>query len=358
MRWIFYTFTMISLAYAANVIVLGSSCLFHFADWFWASDMFINLRWADSILAQGWLNPSPYHPYEHVDWMIQLGTPEEFARWWGNPAIYQQSPLYAYFLALAELMFEDLIYVHLIQALLAVMLCGLIGWIGYRISGQFWVGWIAGVVAGGYAPFYAYSWHLLRDIMAWTLCAGLLAVLLEGDCQTAQSRKRLCSGLTGILLGIGFLLRETFMFIIPAVWGVLFLRTLRSRDWKGYVLLVSGTLVCLSPLAVRNGLVGAPLLSSSNRFADFFILGNARSAHPYLFIIPTEMRQIMVESDGKPWEVVKATLRTHPSLMSWLKHQGNKILSLMDPFESMDNVNIEHMALFSPCIRWDSNTGW
>jgi hypothetical protein len=108
----------------------------------------------------------------------------------------------------------------------------------------------------------------------------------------------------------------------------------------------------LIPLAVRNVSAGAPLLSTSNRFAEAFIQGNAASSHPYFFVIPRDSRAILEQSGGKSWAVVMATLATHSSASSWFAHQGSKMLSLMDPFESPDNASFSFMERYSPFVKW------
>jgi hypothetical protein len=122
--------------------------------------MHANLLWARSILDQGWLNPNPHHPY--ADWMRGVGTPAEWLKWWGGAAIFQQSPLYAYLLAGFLAVTDDLLYVLMLQALLAASLGGLLGLITARITGRRRDGWLAFGLAGLYAPFYAYSQVLVR----------------------------------------------------------------------------------------------------------------------------------------------------------------------------------------------------
>ena len=139
--------------------------------------MYANVKWADSIREQGWLNPHPYHPY--VNWMQSIGTQDEWVRWWGGDQIFQQSPLYAYFLAAMFALSDKVLYVHLVQAILGMALCVLLGLIAGRLSVDRRAGWIAFGIAALYAPFYAYSWALLRDILAWVITATLLLALIE-----------------------------------------------------------------------------------------------------------------------------------------------------------------------------------
>jgi hypothetical protein len=106
------------------------------------------------------------------------------------------------------------------------------------------------------------------------------------------------------------------------------------------------------PLVIRNGMVGASLLSTSNRFPEAFILGHARTAHPYRFVIPRETRHILEASEGRPARLVSETLATHPRVSSWLRQQFLKAASLFDPYESPDNVSLYYLERVSPLVRW------
>lgn len=325
--------------------------MFYFPETFQNSDMFTTRVWAHSILEQGWLNPDPHHP--QTTWMQKVGTPAQWEAWWGGRQIFQQSPLYSYVVAAFLAFSDNLIYLHVLQGFGAVFLFYLIGRIAAHITQNQWASLAGFVVAALYAPFYAYSWAILRDLLAWLLTAGLIALLC--DLEAARKTSRRTFGLTlgiGLCLGFGLLNRELFALLIPLVWGAtfwLFFRQQKTRAWTPVML---GTLVALAPLMIRNVAVGAPLLSTSNRFAEAFIQGNAASAHPFLFVIPRETRTILEQSGGKSWPVVKATLATHSSIASWTELQGAKFLSLMDPFESHDNVSLPFMGQFSPIVKW------
>jgi hypothetical protein len=46
------------------------------------------------------------------------------------------------------------------------------------------------------------------------------------------------------------------------------------------------------------------------------------------------------------------TLRTHPNVFSFVRLQFLKVLSLFDPFESPDNINVYYVEKISPLVRW------
>jgi len=315
------------------------------------SDMYANLLWARSILDQGWLNPQPYHPY--AAWMPRIGTQEEWIHWWGGSAIFQQSPLYAYLLSGLLWLNGNVLYVHLLQAVLAMGLCVMIGLIAGRVSRDQRVGWVAFALAASYSPFYACSWPLLRDLLGWIITAVLLWLLLELDrCEGRERKRYWLAGTIGVVMGIGYLARETFLLIIPLVLVVVTLSAIRRRDFAPVLWLTCGVLLALSPLLVRNARVGAPLLSSSNRFAEAFVDGNAYGSLPNEFVVLLKMRGILERTGGKPLPVIVETIQTHPNAWSFLRLEALKAMSLLDPCEPTDNLSIYFLGYLSPPVRW------
>jgi 4-amino-4-deoxy-L-arabinose transferase-like glycosyltransferase len=339
---------VVFLLYAINLYYCQHSTL-QFLDAFFAdSDMHSNLLWAKGIREQGWLNPVPYHPWG--EWMQPIAPYSQFLRWWGGGQIFQQSPLYTYVL---RLFMPQYFLMRVVQALMSIGTCVFIGLLAARISGRT-AGWIAFWLAALYAPFFAYSWPFLRDGTGWLVSAALLWALTELTQSTWPSaRARTFSWLAGALLGVGFLARETFLLIIPVAWVVVFLFTLRRQYWGVLPRVAVATTLAVSPLLIRNLAVDAPLLSSSNRFSEVFIMCNAGKSHPYLFLLPPEMKEVLYKTNEQPLAVVRATIATHPEgVRGFLRLQARKMLSLLDPFESPDNLCIYFVAGISPVVRF------
>ena len=315
------------------------------------SDMFINVNWALSILDQGWLNPHPFHP--NFEWMALVGTPDEWTRWWGGEAIFHQAPLYAYFMSFLFRVNDNASLIYLMNTAMGASLCVVIGLIARRMSGESRVGWLAFGLAVLYSPFYAYSWPMLRDVIGWLVTAVLLLLLLESDRWAAGGWKaNLLAGLVGLALGVGYMARETFMLIIPLVVAAAVTSAIRRKIYGPLGWMLACLVLAMSPLLIRNAEVGAPLLSSSTRFAEGFIEGNAASAVPNRFVVIRGMRAILLKSNGKALRVVGETLQTHPNVWTFLRLQVAKAVSLLDPFEPCENVNVYFMGYISPPVRW------
>jgi 4-amino-4-deoxy-L-arabinose transferase-like glycosyltransferase len=342
---------VLALLYGVHFFCCARSPLIQIPLIYQETDMSANLLWARSILDQGWLNPQPYHPYN--SWMQLIGTREEWLQWWGGGAIFQQSPLYAYFLAGLLGLSGNLLYVHLLQTLLGMGFCVLIGLIANRVADDVRVGWAAFALAALYSPFYAYSWPLLRDLLGWIITAIVLLLLLELDrCGEGKRKRNWLAGAMGLALGIGYLARETFLLIIPLMLMALAIAAVRRRNFMPLIWLICGLGVMVSPLLVRNAKVGAPLFSSSNRFAEGFMEGNAYGTIPNQFVILLKMRGIFERSGGRTVPVVVETIRTHPNAGSYLRLQALKAVSLFDPYEPCDNLNLYFMENISPPVRW------
>ena len=340
---------VIVLLYAANGLFCQRSALQLLDAAATSSDMHANLMWAKGIDEQGWLNAHPYHPW--TDWMQSVAPYPQWVQWWGGEKIYQQSPLYAYLLSL---FLHRYFWMRGLQALLSIAMCALIGLFSAKVGGQN-AGWIGFWMAALYAPFYLYSWPFLRDGLGWLLTVALLWALAElNDKDWREKTSGRIGWLAGIVLGLGFLAKETYLLLIPTVWIALGVLTWKRRQGWGMVArVVVGTLLAISPLVMRNAIVGAPVLSSSNRFAESFILGNAEGSSPYMTVIPSEIGEILRETQGHGLAVIQATVSSHPDGMAGVvRLQIAKLLSLFDPYESPDNLSFYFVAHISPVVRF------
>jgi 4-amino-4-deoxy-L-arabinose transferase-like glycosyltransferase len=314
-----------------------------FAD----SDMHAYLLWAAGIARQGWLNPSPFHPYDA--WMRPIAPYSQWLQWWGGKEIFQESPMYAYLLALFV---HNLLWARVMQAVMSACTCLLLGLVTARVSGRV-AGWIAFWTAALYAPFYAYSWPFLRDGLGWFITAAVLWALSELTAADWKSgRGRTLAWAAGALLGAGFLAKETYLMLIPMALVALAWFGWRRRCWEIPAIAGLAVVLTVSPLLVRNLLVHAPLLSSSNRFAETFIQGNAGSSRPDRFVVPVETRPILYHTQMRTLPLIRQTIASHrDGIAGWIRFQCLKFLSLLDPFESPDNMSIYFMAHISPIVR-------
>jgi 4-amino-4-deoxy-L-arabinose transferase-like glycosyltransferase len=337
----------VGLLYATNLSFCQHSTLQFLDDHFMNSDMHANLLWARSIREQGWLNPVPYHPW--ANWMQAIAPYPQWVEWWGGEQVFQQSPLYAYVLSLFV---QKLVLMRVLQALISIGTCIFLGLFTARICGRL-AGWLAFWLAALYAPFYAYSWPFLRDGIAWFITAALLWALSELTySEWPSARARQFGWLAGMLMGLGFLARETYLLLIPVVLVALAVFAWRRRQFGMVLPVAVATVLALSPLMIRNWSVKAPLFSTSNRLAETMIHGNAGTAHPYTLMVPVETGRILHETGARPLPVLLAAISSHPDgVRGWMRLQLLKFLSLFDPYESPDNLSFYFIATVSPVVR-------
>lgn len=339
---------IVGLLYSTHLILCQRSTLRYMDASFVNSDPHANLQWAKSIREQGWLNPRPYHPW--TDWMQAIAPYPQWVDWWGGEQIYQQSPLYAYVLAL---FLDKLLLMRVTQALMSIGTCVFIAFFTARICGRV-PGWIAFGLSALYAPFYAYSWPFMRDDLSWLITAALLwglSSLAQAPWPSARASRM--SWCVGILLGLGFLTRETYLLIIPAAFLTLACFAWRRMQWRPVIEVMIACILVLSPLIVRNWLAKAPLLSTSNRLSETIIHGNAGTSRPNELSFPPETGRIMYETRARPWPVFVATIASHQDgFMGWMRLQVFKFLSLLDPYEPPDNLSFYFVATISPVVRF------
>jgi hypothetical protein len=94
------------------------------------------------------------------------------------------------------------------------------------------------------------------------------------------------------------------------------------------------------------------LLSTSNRFTETFVTGNAGTATPYGFLFPKETGRILYETNAQTLPLIRATIASHPDgVRGWLRLQLLKLVAALDPFELADNVSFYFVAHVSPVVR-------
>ena len=347
-------YSSIFCLYLIHFIACSLSALPGFSSFYVDSDMHANLRWAESIGEQGPLNPQPFHPYN--EWMQSIAPFSTWVSWWGSIAVYQQSPLYAYFLAIILKCSGSVFAVHFSQLIIGFLLCASIGTLAEEVSNNRTVGLIALIISGLYGPFYAYAWPLLRDLLSWLIISTFALLVIrwwrmwgENEYPSTWLSIRL-----GVVLALGLLVREIFYVYVIIVVSASGFQALRSRRYQPLIYMLVAFLVFISPLIIRNIIAGAPPVSTSNRFAETFIEFNAPSAPGTELMIPfREMTYILERSRGAALAVVRETLALYENdYWPLLQKMGEKALSLLDPFEAPDNVNIYYMQLISPVVRY------
>jgi 4-amino-4-deoxy-L-arabinose transferase-like glycosyltransferase len=337
------------------------------------TDMAFFDQWARTIVGGDWLTARPLHP--HQEWneyvaqaYFRLRGPEPlppsaatqnsaddparelWRRWWGGPRFHQE-PLYPYLIAATYAVAgPDVRWVFAWQALLGVLSNLLVYVIARRHFGEL-AGLVAGLLAVLCGSLLFFDLVLLRTTP--TVFATLALVYLVGVAWEQGSWAWWLA--VGLACGAALLLQTTFLpFVLGTLvavacrcWGQW--RTLASRG----AALVAGLAMVVSPAVARNIAVGVRPLALSSVAAVVYAWSNFRDFDPMTgFTAPNEqLAQIMGASHGEFLPTVAATLRTHPTVGSYVALLGRKLGVLWNWYELPNNANFYYYRLHAQTLR-------
>jgi hypothetical protein len=140
-------------------------------------------------------------------------------------------------------------------------------------------------------------------------------------------------------------------FPFAFIWILMANRKTTNQAFSAAGLVALGLLLTLSPLFVRNAVVGAPLLSISNRTAEKLIEGNAADGFPLGLVYPPSMKAILDRSEGRTFAVIRETLKTYVgNPYRFVELQLLKLRGIADPFEIPNNSNFLYGLEISPIL--------
>ena len=323
------------------------------------SDMDTFLKVADQIRGGDVLVQRPYHPYHLTH--KSIGSREQWRVWLGGDQVFYHVPGYYYFLALLlKLSAGSVLVVKLVQALLGAGHAALLGLVGAKLLGRP-AGVVTGFLAALYGPFIAGEAMLLREGPGnFLAAAGLFFVWRAREATVpADPHHATRSWLAaGALLGIGGLMKETGVVLFGAIWLWAFAHSVVGRNplpkrvpW----LLLVGFLITLSPLVVRNVIVGAPAFALSPQLAYSFALANVAdnpSGGALFYNSVPGVPGIMERSNGRTLEAIRLTLLTYEGkpwqiLVNWWA----RFTAIWSNVETPDNFSYAYLVTHSALLR-------
>ena len=191
---------------------------------------------------------------------------------WLGSGVFYQDPLYPYFLALIYKIFGPVLApVRLIQSILGSVNTVLVYYLGRFLGGRR-VGLLAGLLYLAYGLLLYYDGLIGKDGPGLVLVdAALLAIF------TASSRKgRAAWFLAGAALGLAALTRGNLLLLVPlfAVWILLAAGTGLAGRAARAALFIAGFALAVSPVTVRNWVVGHDLVLLTSQAGQNFYIGN------------------------------------------------------------------------------------
>ncbi len=320
------------------------------------SDLNAFAQWGRKIAAGDLLCRDTYHPY--MDWMKEIAPLETFESWWGGKKIFHQAPLYAYLAGMSYALTGTPVPLFVLQVLLSLLSIWVLFLLGRRLADRETGLWAASIAAL-FAPGIVLDAVLLRASLIASLTIFSVYFLLQVRDGAGPRR----AALAGFLLGLGILLKPTWILLVLLGAAVLlFARESRPRG-KGLLPLAGGLLLALLPLPARNLAVGAPLFSLSTRGPETALQNNNRFSDPALFSPPPprEYRKWMEEGKDSILSALATARRTWPreGRNGWfLWHLARKIQACYRDMEYPNNIDFYAYRRATPFLAWLPTFGW
>ena len=260
----------------------------------------------------------------------------------GGRGIYSQSPLYPYLLALIYRLFgHSYFIVRIFQMLMGAGTCVLLYLIGKRIFNRM-VGVISGIICSLYGVLIFYETELLRV----TTTVFLTVLLIFSIMWILKSKKTAIWLIPGIVLGLLILCRPNNIILILFILAWIFYTTLKNKKLLAgrFICFFLGILFALTPLFIRNHIVGVNLFSMSSQGVNAFICGHdSRSTGCGFYYIQDDTYS------GKNqiqtcFNILKTAFKT-PSI--WFKQQAKKFAAFWNGYEIPNNSNFYLSRKFS-----------
>ncbi len=329
----------------------------HVEELITSSDMNAFSVWARQIAGGDWLCRNTFHPY--MDWMANIAPLEQFEKWWGGKAIYHQTPLYAYLLAVSHLLFHSNVPLLILQVLASSASLLLVYDLGRRFLDP-----RAGLIAAGLAAIFAPSIVFDSIQLRASFNASLTLLSIWLFLRLRESPSRGIAFTTGLCLAGSYLLRPTGLILMGAAPVVLLLEKATRAHWKRWAPALSlAFVVVIAPFAVRNLLVGAPLLAFSTRGPETVIQANSKFAEPGSMSVMAkdDYVRLMAVGHGSVTRALTTAIDSWPadsSLKWWLWHQWQKVLCMFGDYEYANNINFYYYRSVTPLLVYLPTFGW
>jgi tetratricopeptide (TPR) repeat protein len=285
----------------------------------------------------------------------------------GSSGPFYQSPLYPYLLGLVYSLFgRDLVLLRVLQAVLGACGCAITALAGARLFGRT-AGLSTGLFLALYAPAIFYDGLIQKANLDFLLVAILVAMLAFVRAGAPPHY----DALLGVALGLLCLNRENALLLVPLFVAWAWRRERPSR--RAPLFLVLGVALVLTPVALRNKLVGGELeLTTSQSGPNFYIGNNPAASGSYEPLRPgrgspeferTDATQLAEAAAGRKLDAGEVSaywrerafrwIREHPS--RWLALLATKLRLTWSALEVMDTEDLASHADHSPVLRLTSS---
>jgi len=201
---------------------------------------------------------------------------------------------------------------------------------------------LGGLLAALLGPLLFYETLALREVaITFFGLAGVVSTIAALRSGAPRARAGLMA-LSGVLAGMSVLLKSSALIFAAAtaVLIVWWCRAEASRAARLLAVFLVAMVLSMSPLIVRNVVVGVPAFSIASTGPLNFLNGNAadRSTGGGSSI-SLHAPAIMASTGGQGAAVVRATLATHDGIGSWIALLVTKLVSFWHWPESPNNAS-------------------
>jgi len=276
---------------------------------------------------------------------------------WLGDRIFYQAPLYPYFLGVLYTFFGyHLNLIRALQLLMGALNCVLIFWMGRKLFGKRHALW-SGALAVLYGILVFYEGAIGKD----GLSVFLTDLALLGLILSLERPRWHRWFLSGIALGCAVLTRGNLVLLAPLIvaWMVVVLRHYPLRTTLlSVAAFAAGTVLIVSPVTVRNYVVGKDMVLTTSQAGQNFYIGNNPKANGFFENPPRIRLNPKYEEADFEAEALRRTHRTamKPSEISnywgregirFARENPSKALALLvkktalfwNRFEIPDNYN-------------------
>jgi len=318
--------------------------------------------WSDLTVDLGY-----YH-----DWALRIAAGD-----WVGKDLFEQSPLYAYFLAILYKVFgAGLLMPRLIQIVVGSATCVLIYKTGRLVFSPA-AGLIAGLMGAIYGPFLFYDGMLMKEVFAVFFMSATIYQLHAGN---ASQRGLLATA--GLTLALAALVRDnTILLAAPiALWLIADAwlrvpegtRRTAAHALEGLARVAAfgvGMALVLAPVMARNYHVSGELVLLTTGGGEVFYIGNNSQADGRYSPPPFVRAASSVEHEDFRREAARRLghavsrqesskywlrqglewIRANPG--DWLALEGRKLLIFWNHYELPDNHSYDHHAKLVPMLQ-------
>ena len=212
-------------------------------------------------------------PLYHDVWAQNIAS----GNWIGGKVFFR-APFYAYFLAAVYKIFgHSYIIPRVIQHLIGSFSCVLVYLVAKRLFNRK-VAVVSGLIAASYGMFLYFEGELLLDSFLVFFDLLLILLLLKVRETPKFSRWFVC----GMVLGFSAITRPNILFFIPFVWLWVFLVFKKEKPFKKILtysaLFLLGSILIISPVTLRNLVVGGDLVLIASQGGINFYIGNNKNS--------------------------------------------------------------------------------